>query len=125
MTEEKQIGPGGACGPCGTFTMMGLAFECSECGRSFTVPRCLVDEVRFLNAKGVGVRAAGCLRMGKTGFIKVTGNHVPLMELFGYEGIDPGSFGITDARNAYFISKSEMPRTKEPERWEDWVKRNG
>ena len=116
---------GRECGPCGSSTMMGLAFVCDECGHFFNVPRCLVSEVRFLNSKGVGVRAAGCLRMGKHGYIKVIGNHVPLMELFGYERIDPSSFGITDARNAYFVPKSEMPRTKEPERWEDWVKRNG
>ena len=122
---EKRISLGGACGPCGTFTMFDLAYECDECGRFFNVPRCLVDEVRSLHSKGVSIRAATCLRMSKTGYIKVFGDHIPLMELFGYEPIDPGALGITDAKNGYFVPKSEMPRTKEPERWEDWRRQNG
>ena len=104
--------------------MMALAFVCDECGHSFSVPRCLAEEVRKLHSKGVGIRFAGCLRWCDTGFIKVSPNHIPFMELFDYKHISPGSLGITDANECYFIPKTKLPTEKDPKRWEDWVKDN-
>jgi hypothetical protein len=101
---------------------MCLAFVCDECGHSFSVPRCLTDEVRWLHSKGVGVRAARCLRFCEAGYIKVTADHIPFMELFGYEHVSPASLGITDANECYFVPKTAMPAEKEPQRWEEWVK---
>jgi len=115
---------GRECGLCGTSMMMGLAFVCSECGHAFNVPRCLTEEVRRLNSKGVHVRAVGCLRLYDTGFIKVSADHIPIMELFNYEHISPAKLGITDANESYFIPKTTLPTENQPERWEDWVKRN-
>ena len=102
--------------------MMGLAFVCDECGKSFSVPRCLTEEVRRLHERGVGIRSAGCLRWCGTGFIKVSADHIPFMELFDYEHISSGSLGITDADECYVAPKTKMPVEKDPKRWEEWVK---
>lgn len=113
---------GRECGPCGSFTMTCIAFVCEECGHSFSVPRCLTEEVRMLHSKGVGIRAAGCLRWCDTGFIKVSENHIPFMELFDYKHVSPESLGFTDGKDRYFIPKTVMPVEKDPKRWEDWVR---
>lgn len=113
---------GRECGPCGTYTMMGLAYECPDCGHFLNVPRCLVEETRRLHAKGVRVRRAGCLRWGEPGFIKVAPDDEAVMELFGYERIDMGTLGEIGESGCCFVPKTAMPAEKDPQRWEDWVR---
>lgn len=111
---------GEECGPCGTYTMMCLAFVCGECGHYFNVPRCLTDEVRTLKSMGVHVRSARCLRWGEGGYIEVLSDHIPLMEALGYEHIKTAFYGLGGARSRCFVPKTELPTDKEPQRYEDW-----
>ena len=116
---------GKLCGPCGSFTMMSLAFMCDECGHAFNVPRCLAEEVRWLHSKGVHVRGATCLRFHKTGYIKVVKDHEAFMQIFDYESIPIDDLDSVGDECCCFVPKTTMPVEKMPERWEDWVKRNG
>ena len=117
--EHSHLKRGRECGPCGSSTMMCLAFVCDECGHFFSVPRCLTDEVRWLHSRGVHVREARCLRWGETGYISVSNDHVPFMELFGYQHIDCNSFGMSTDGNRCFIPKTAMPTEIEPKRYEE------
>ena len=120
MTKTR----GEKCGMCGTFTVMRLAYICGECGHYFNVPICLTDEVRALKTMRVNVRSARCLRWGNTGCIKVFEDQVPIMESLGYEHLNTSLTGPYGDEWCCFKPKTEMPNTKEPRRFEDWIRSN-
>ena len=113
------------CGPCGSYACQNLAFVCDGCGHAVFTDRCLTEEIRAIRSKGVRTLGCCCGHGEKLGYIQVMPEDVPIMELLGYEQqqeieLEDGSkMGV-----ACFTPKTDVPQENDPERWEDWVKKN-
>lgn len=115
--EDPEIDPGkrvkrpaviasdddGCCDP-GTYRCQEAAFTCDSCGHTVFVDKCMVDEIRYLRAKGIRTLNCCCGHGGKVEpFIIVNeGDECRMLDM-GYER-RVNEHGVT-----YFMPKSSCP----------------
>ena len=94
---------GGCCEP-GTYRCQEQAFTCDSCGHTVFVDKCMVDEIRYLRAKGIRTLNCCCGHGGKVEpFIIVNeGDECRMLDM-GYER-HVNEYGAT-----YFAPKSSCP----------------
>lgn len=93
----------GCCEP-GTYRCQEVAFTCDSCGHTVFVDKCMVDEIRYLRAKGIRTLNCCCGHGGKVEpFIIVNEGDECRMLNMGYER-RVNKHGIT-----YFTPKSACP----------------
>lgn len=93
----------GCCDP-GTYRSQEAAFTCDSCGHTVFVDKCMVDEIRYLRAKGIRTLNCCCGHDGKAEpFIIVNEGDECRMLNMGYER-HVNEHGVT-----YFTPKSSCP----------------
>ncbi|HIR90670.1 MAG TPA: hypothetical protein IAC01_02660 [Candidatus Limicola stercorigallinarum] len=98
------VADGGGCCEPGTYRCQERAFTCDSCGHTVFVDKCMVDEIRYLRAKGIRTLNCCCGHGGKAEpFIIVNEDDERRMLNMGYERL-VNEFGST-----YFIPKSSCP----------------